>query len=189
MAKTSAPLNITAEPLDLLETALVTLGSHFVEMTEREDRATGEIVQVNSLGYTQERILNGVAYSMELQIEQTQRTLDKAVSELRGLMRSYRGDEISKKNVESKQGFIERVVYQRETLVAAFAVAKKVHEDLTGKPYLDAATQRAERARQDANATALPELQGAAKLLASLGIKESAHPEKSMDRLDRSQRA
>jgi hypothetical protein len=191
MAKTSTALNVQADPLAVLESALVTLGSHFVEMTERQDKATGELVEVNLFAYTQERVLNGVAYTLELQAKQTEKTLDKAAGELRGIMRSYRGDEISKKNLESKQSFIERLVLQLETIRAAFAVACKVHEDLVGKPYTDADTQRAERARQteEAAKSPLPELAGAANLLKSIGIREPSHPALSMDRLDRSQRA
>lgn len=186
MTKSNAPAN-KPEPLAILKDALTTYASHFVDMQERTDRSTGEIQLVNVLGFTQEKILNGLCYTLEFQGKQTKQTLDKAVAELRALTRSNRGDEISARNILSKGRFIEGVNFQIQHIAAAFKVATEVYADITGKPYLNSERRQAERSRQDqvAMSSALPEMQYASNLLASLGVKESPHAAQSMDRLDR----
>jgi hypothetical protein len=181
MAKKSIAPELTSEQKtemehrEVINAAFATIAAELYVPTVKQvkDEATGEITvsTVNQMAYTQQRVMNGICYSIELTLKGTRSSLDKACVELTQLVRSNRGDEISIRNVNSKRVWIERLEAQEQVILSLFGKAKRAYREATGDGYIGADTQRANR-EAAAQRPLNPALDDAAKVLARRGYTE-----------------
>jgi len=172
-----------------IATAMQLIASEFVDEVIRNDRETGQPTKVNRMGFTQKQILSSVIWAMGRQEEDLNGQLRKAAGELQALIRSFRGDEISLKNLEAKQGYIEGRQMAVLTVQGCKAQAIEAFEAITGDTYESTEQRRARIAAELKTQGANPALAAATRLLATLGIAESAHPAKAQDHAERTSAA
>ena len=95
-----------------LTKAIDTIAEFMTEMSQKQDRDTGQIIDVNLLGYAQRRVLNGIAYSAALTLQSTQQSYDEAVAKVRLAARSHRGDELSELQLQRAIEWAQRLEMQ-----------------------------------------------------------------------------
>lgn len=154
--------------------AFIAVAKDLTDFVEKEDKSTGEKMKVNQMAFVQKRVLNGFVYSIDSALKVTTDSIYKAGSELRGLLRSNRGDEISRRNIQSKQAFIERLQLQMQILEDMLAKAQKAFDQVTGEEYVPYDVQRKRQAEALKTAVgADPTVASAVGLLKTLGIDEN----------------
>lgn len=119
-----------------LANAINTIATFMTEMSQKQDRDTGQIVEVNLLGYAQRRVLNGLAYSVALTLQNSQQQHDEAVAKINFARRSHRGDELSDVQLNRAIDWAERLELQIAALEALLEVAAEAHEEHTGEKFV-----------------------------------------------------
>lgn len=120
-----------------LTKALNTIATFIYEPIQAKDEVTGELIEKNALAFVQKRILNGVAYSAALTLQQSQKMYDEAVAKVRLAARSHRGDEISETQLQRAIDWAQRLELQVATLDAFLEEAKAVYAQATGESFAE----------------------------------------------------
>lgn len=119
-----------------LTKAIDTIAEFMTEMSTKEDRNTGEILDINLLGYAQRRVLNGIAYSAALTLQTTSQSYDEACQKVRLAARSHRGDELSELQLQRSIDWAQRLEMQMAHLQALVDAAADAHERHTGEKFV-----------------------------------------------------
>ena len=119
-----------------LANAINTIAEFMTEMSQKQDRDTGQIIEVNLLGYAQRRVLNGIAYSAALTLQSTQQSYDEAVSKVKLAARNHRGDELTELQLQRAIDWAQRLEMQIAHLEALVEVAAEAHEVHTGEMFV-----------------------------------------------------
>lgn len=119
-----------------LTKAIDTIAEFMTEMAQKQDRDTGQIIDVNLLGYAQRRVLNGIAYSAALTLQSTQQSYDEAVAKVRLAARSHRGDELSELQLQRAIDWAQRLEMQMAHLSELVEIAAEAHERHTGEKFV-----------------------------------------------------
>lgn len=119
-----------------LTKAIDTIGKYMTEVKEQQDRESGEIVEVNLLGYAQRRVLNGIAYSAALTLQSTEQSYDEATAKVRLAARSHRGDELSEVQLQRAIDWAQRLEMQMAHLNELVEIASEAHYRHTGEKFV-----------------------------------------------------
>lgn len=130
-----------------LTKAIETIAEFMTEVSEKQDRDTGQIIEVNLLGYAQRRVLNGIAYSAALTLQSTQSSYDEAVAKVKLAARQHRGDEISEVQLQRAIDWAQRLEMQMAHLEMLVEISSEVHERHTGEKFV-APKPRVQTSRQ-----------------------------------------
>ena len=115
--------------------ALNTIADFITEPTTKVDHETGEEVVVNTLGYAQKRLLNGICYSAALTLKSSEEQLEQAVAKVRLAARSHRGDEISEQQLQRAIDWADRIQLQVTTMDSVLEQAEAVYKEHTGETF------------------------------------------------------
>ena len=131
-----------AQTTDTVTAALTALASEFYAPEVRKEN--NEWVTKNAMAFTQVAVIKGICWTLENQIKFTVSSHRSASNDLIGLMRGAQG-EVSDRQIESKTAWIERLEMQKQLLESVLGKAVAIYEDLSGKGYVPADIERADR--------------------------------------------